>query len=226
MSQVPPGTPAPNKELLVAGSLVFTPPDHAVPLDDIRQWWRWTPGADWRHPEGPASSIEGKEDHPVVQVSWDDAAAYARWAGKRLPTEAEWEFAARGGLDARHFVWGDEPVSETRPQANIWQGIFPFDNRAADGFERTAPVKSFAPNRLRPVRHGGQRLGMVERLVLARYLSRARRPRHRGKSHRPGPQHRSSPAADAAAQSARRIVSLQRHVLLELPAERPNGVQS
>jgi formylglycine-generating enzyme len=146
MSQLPPGTPAPNKELLVAGSLVFTPTDHAVPLDDIRQWWRWTPGADWRHPEGPASSIQGKDDHPVVQVSWDDAAAYANWAGKRLPTEAEWEFAARGGVDAGHFVWGNEPVNETRPQANIWQGTFPFDNRAADGFERTAPVKSFAPN--------------------------------------------------------------------------------
>jgi formylglycine-generating enzyme len=146
MSQVPPGTPEPPPESLVPGSLVFTPTEKPVPLDDVGQWWNWTAGADWRHPEGPESTIEGRENHPVVQVSWDDAQAYATWAGKRLPTEAEWEFAARGGLKGKPFVWGDEPVSESKPQANIWQGVFPSKNLVRDGYERTAPVKSFPPN--------------------------------------------------------------------------------
>jgi formylglycine-generating enzyme required for sulfatase activity len=138
-----------DKSKLVPGSMVFVPTAGPVPLvgrDVHRRWWRWTPGANWRHPEGPDSDIAAKDNHPVVQVSWDDAAAYATWAGKRLPTEAEWEFAARGGLDGKTYVWGDEPFNRDAPQAKIWQGNFPYRNTAPDGLKRTAPVKSYPPN--------------------------------------------------------------------------------
>lgn len=138
-----PGAPL---ELLVAGSIVFSPPAGAVSLDQPLSWWRYAPGAHWRHPEGSGSTIRGQDDHPVVQVCWDDAVAYARWAGKRLPTEAEWEFAARGGLDQKRYCWGDELLPDGRPRANIWQGRFPSHNTAADGYPRTAPVGSFPPN--------------------------------------------------------------------------------
>lgn len=142
--QVPEGTPKPDEKMLLPGSLVFTPPDHAVDLRAYEHWWTWTTGADWRHPEGPQSSIEGKDDLPVVHIAFEDAVAFAKWAGKRLPTEAEWEFAARGGLDGKVNVWGDEPVDARR--CNIWQGHFPDSNTAEDGFSRSAPVRSFPPN--------------------------------------------------------------------------------
>jgi len=146
MAQTPPGTPPPPPELLQPGSLVFFAPEVGDEPGGVASWWKWTPGANWRHPEGPGSSIDDRMDHPVVHVSWEDATAYAEWAGKRLPTEAEWEYAARGGLEGKKFVWGNEPPSDTAIFANIWQGRFPHENLASDGFVRTAPVGSFDAN--------------------------------------------------------------------------------
>ena len=146
--QLPAGTARPSDEVLQPGALVFTPPDHPVGLRDFFQWWTWTLGADWRHPKGPRSSIEGNADHPVVHVSWEDAAAYAKWAGKGLPTEAQWEHAARYGQDGRRYTWGDDFLPDNKHMANIWQGTFPHRNTNGDGFRSTAPVMSFPPNSL------------------------------------------------------------------------------
>lgn len=144
--QVAPGAPKPPPEMLSPGSLVFTPPSEPVSLDNHAAWWSWTTGAEWRHPEGPGSTIDDRMDHPVVQVAWDDAMAYAKWVGKRLPTEAEWEFAARGGLERKRFTWGDEPPTPNQSRASIWHGEFPHRNTKRDGYYRTAPVKTFEPN--------------------------------------------------------------------------------
>jgi formylglycine-generating enzyme len=138
-----PGAPAEN---LVAGSVVFTPPDRPVPLNDHYQWWTYVKGADWRHPLGPDSNVDGRGDYPVVQVAFEDAEAYARWAGKRLPTEAEWERAARGGVEGKPYSWGDELKPGGRWMANIWQGRFPVVDSAEDGFAGIAPVAKFPPN--------------------------------------------------------------------------------
>ena len=147
--QLPPGTPRPDDTLLVPGAMVFVGTESEVSLRDYSRWWRFVPGASWRHPQGPGSGIDGKDDHPVVQVSYEDAQAYAKWAGKRLPTEAEWEFAARGGLEQATYAWGNELSPQGKPMANIWdtqqQQPFPVvkDEKIQVG---TTPVGTFPPN--------------------------------------------------------------------------------
>ncbi len=143
---LPPGTPKPPDEDLAPGSLEFNPPNHPVPLDNAMIWWKWSKGVSWKSPEGPGSNIHGKDDFPVVHVCWLDAKAYADWAGKSLPTEAQWEYAARGGNDENIYPWGNEGVDIGEIKANSWQGNFPNNNSMRDGFNGLAPVKSFAPN--------------------------------------------------------------------------------
>lgn len=138
--------PGVHPDDLVPGAMVFTPTRGPVDLRDWRQWWRWEPGAFWRRPFGPASSIDDRLDHPVVQIAFPDAAAYAAWAGKRLPTEAEWEWAARGGLIGARFAWGDETRPGGAVMADTWQGAFPYRNDGAGGWVGTAPVGSFPAN--------------------------------------------------------------------------------
>jgi formylglycine-generating enzyme required for sulfatase activity len=138
--------PAATPERLVPASSVFVPPGRPVDLRDPYDWWTWVPGADWRHPQGPGSSIRSKPDHPVVHVAWPDVEAYADWVDKQLPTEAEWELAARGGLDGAEFAWGDELTPGGRWMANTWQGNFPNQNDRSDGYEGTSPVGRFPAN--------------------------------------------------------------------------------
>ncbi len=144
--QLPPGTPKPHDSLLLPGSLLFKKTKESVPnLYDFSQWWRWTTGANWKQPEGKGSSIDGKDNHPVVHVSYEDAMAYCHWAGRRLPTEAEWEFAARGGKRDKIYFWGDL-TDKLSSYVNSWEGEFPVDNTQADGFEKSAPIKTYPPN--------------------------------------------------------------------------------
>ena len=148
-AEIPPDPkdyPGALPHMLYAGSLVFSPPARVANLRDWSQWWQFMKGADWRHPYGPDSNINTLDTHPVVHVSFADAQAYATWAGKKLPTEAEWEFAARGGLDDAEFAWGDEFTPGGEHMANTWQGEFPRQNKNEDGYERTSPVTAFPPN--------------------------------------------------------------------------------
>jgi formylglycine-generating enzyme len=149
LAEIPPDPaqyPGAKPDMLYAGSLVFVKPRGPVDLRDFSNWWTFMRGADWRHPQGPKSSLGGRKRHPVVHVAYRDAEAYAKWAGKELPSEAEWEFAAQGGLDGAEFAWGDEFTPRGRMMANTWQGEFPWQNLLTDKYETTSPVDAFPPN--------------------------------------------------------------------------------
>ncbi len=145
-TQLPPDTPKPPDSVLRPGSLVFKPTEGPVDLRNFILWWDWRIGADWKRPDGPGSTIEDRMDHPVVHIAWEDAVAYAKWAGKRLPTEAEWEWASLGGDENNKYPWGNDPIEQSYDKANFWQGFFPYQNEEKDGFYGTSPVATYPAN--------------------------------------------------------------------------------
>ena len=212
--------------MLQAGSLVFDRPDHPVDLRNLANWWSFKFGANWRRPYGEGSSIRGLDDHPVVHIAYRDAEAYVAWVGKQLPTEAEWKFAARGGLDQAEFAWGDQFTPCGRHMANTWQGEFPCENLASNDYARTAPVDAFSAEKFRPLRHDRQCLGVDRRLVFdPAYRRRAESFLHSGKSARRdrGRQLRPIPAADQNSPQGceGRLTVVGANLLPPVPAGRP-----
>ena len=212
--------PGVKPENLEAGSIVFKKSTGPVDLRNPYNWWDWKTGAGWRHPEGPGSSLQGRERHPVVHVAYSDAEAFAAWAGKALPTEAEWEFAARGGLDGAEFAWGDEMMPRGKPMANTWQGEFPYQNLLLDGHEGTSPIGTFRSERLRTHRHHRQRLGMDHRLVhrKPRRTTGVLRRRPADRQHRPERRRRDPAQGDEG-----RLPPLRPELLPPLPPGRAHG---
>ncbi len=168
--------PDADPDLLVPGSLVFHGTTGPVDLDDYRNWWAYVPGAFWKRPGGKGTTVNGRDRHPVVHVACEDAEAYAAWAGKELPTESEWELAARGGLEGAAFAWGDEHFPDGKAMANTWQGEFPWQNLELDGFRADVARRELPAQRLRPLRHHGERLGVDVGLVRAAPSGRGREP--------------------------------------------------
>ena len=209
-----PGAPPEN---LVAGSVVFSPPDHAVPLNDHFQWWSYVKGTSWRHPLGPESDLKGREQYPVVHIAYEDAAAYAQWAGKRLPTEAEWEFAARGGLAGQVYPWGNEFQKDGKWMANIHQGHFPNQDTGADKFLGIAPVAQFPPNGYGLSDVGGNVWEWTSDWYRPDYyVATCGGRRRRAQPARPGHAVRPVGADGEKARASRRVVPLHRSVLLAL----------